>query len=475
MKADTTPIIVAPYARISDTDEERAPGLDRQLRTVLPLIETRGGTDTHEYIDNDKSAYKPEVIRDEGFEPWLQDFTAGKNDGIAGWDLDRIFRQPSDLERVIRAYCHAYFKEGRVKPVLWLPSMSIDLTDEDGQMVARMLVNIANHSSAKTVKRVTNFYRDEALKGNVFSNYPAFYRNKDGSINEDRATITYKAIADVFAGIRPTAIAEEWRSKGITTARGGRVTGETVRRILIAPGIAGLAVYKKEVLIDEEGQYIKRHDGGLIDVPTWEALCELLKSKPGRRRPTRALLSRVLRCGRCGSKLVRAPKGDRYFTYNCQSKDAGGCAGLAISGPRLDQQITDLVLAYLDQPIEAPEPESAPDTGRLDEVTAKIAELMAAYRAGEMSGSIVFPSIKELEGEQKKLRSQVAQHVRKAKQVTSAAEEWPTLPLDRKQAILDELFEAIVIAPAEGVREKGRQTTYNEKRVTVVWRQPIRS
>jgi len=104
--------------------------------------------------------------------------------------------------------------------------MSLDLTDEDGQMVARMLVNIANHSSAKTVKRVTNFYRDEALKGNVFSNYPAFYRNADGSINEDKAAITHKAIADVFAGIRPTAIAEEWRTKGITTARGGRVTGK---------------------------------------------------------------------------------------------------------------------------------------------------------------------------------------------------------------------------------------------------------
>ncbi|MEZ0111667.1 site-specific DNA recombinase [Catenulispora sp. EB89] len=470
MKRDNSTPLVTPYARISDTDEERAPGLDRQLRSVLPLIEARGGVATREYIDNDKSAYKPEVIRDEGFEPWLQDFIAAKNDGIAGWDLDRIFRQPTDLERVIKAYCDAYFKQKRPKPVLWLPSMSIDLTDEDGQMIARMLVNIANHSSAKTVKRVTNFYRDEALRGNVFSNYPAFYRNADGSINEDKAVITTKAIADVFAGMRPTAIAEEWREKCITTARGGRVTGETVRRILIAPGIAGLAVYKKELLLDKEGQRVKRADGGLIDVPTWEALCELLKPKPDRRRPTRGLLSRVLRCGRCGSKLVRAPKSDHYFTYNCQSKDAGGCAGLGISGPRLDQQITALVLAYLDQPIEASEPEVAPDTTRLDEVTAKITELMTAYRAGEMSGSLVFPSIKELEDEQKTLRSQVARQVRKTRQVTSVAEEWPTLAFDRKQAILDELFEAIVIAPAHGVREKGRQTTYDENRVTVVWR-----
>lgn len=121
---------VAPYARISDTDEERAPGIDRQLRTVLPLIESRGGNPTDEYIDNDKSAYQEDVIRDEGFEPWLADFIDGKNDGIAALDLDRIFRQPADLERVIKAYKVAV-KRGRPKPVLWTPSLTLDLTDEE--------------------------------------------------------------------------------------------------------------------------------------------------------------------------------------------------------------------------------------------------------------------------------------------------------------------------------------------------------
>jgi len=92
MKQDNYTPRVSPYGRISASDEERAPGIDRQLRAVYPCIESRGGVPTREYIDNDKSAFKPEVIRDEGFEPWLQDFIDGKNDGIAGWDLDRLFR-----------------------------------------------------------------------------------------------------------------------------------------------------------------------------------------------------------------------------------------------------------------------------------------------------------------------------------------------------------------------------------------------
>ena len=473
MKADICPILVSPYARISDTDEERAPGIDRQLRIVHPLLSTNGYTATRDYVDNNKSAFDPDVYRDD-FEQWLADFEAEKTDGAVAYHIDRITRQLSQLERIISAYVNRYKRTG-LKGAFLFPSGNIDLTNSDGQPYARMLVMMANKSSSDTVRRIADFYRDEALKGKIFSNYPAFYRNPDGSINEDKAVITHKAIADVFAGVRPTAIAEEWRAKGITTARGGRVTGETVRRILIAPGIAGLAVYKREPVLDGEGRPVKRSDGGLIDVPTWEALCELLKPKPDRRRPTRALLSRVLRCGLCGSRLVRAPKGDHYFTYNCQSKDAGGCAGLGISGPRLDKQITDLVLAYLDQPIELPKEEAADHSGRFDEIAAKIVELMAAYRAGEMSGSIVFASIKELEEEQKRLRSQAAQQVRKAKQVMSAAEEWPALPLDRKQAILDELFEAIVVAPAKNVRVKGLQTTYDENRATVVWRQPSRS
>ncbi|EKX63106.1 resolvase, N-terminal domain protein [Streptomyces ipomoeae 91-03] len=460
--------MVAPYARISDTDEERAPGIDRQLRTVHPLITSRDAVKARDYIDNDKSAFKPEVFRDD-FEAWLQDFIDGKNDGIAAWDLDRIFRQNGDLERVIKAYCHAYYKEGRPKPVLWLPSMTIDLTDPDAQVIARVLVAVANQSSAKTVKRVTDFYRDEALKGKIYSNYPAFYRNKDGSINPEKAAITFKAIEDVFSGVRPTAIADEWRTKSITTARGGRVNGDSVRRILVDPGIAGLAVYRKELLIGPDGNPIQRQDGGLIDEATWRALCKELEAQPGRRRkPTKALLSKFLRCGLCGSRMVRTRKTDTYFTYSCQSVDAGGCARVAISGPKLDKQITTLVLAYLSQPIDAVEEKPFEGQSRLDEVTAKIAELMTAYRTGAMSGSIVFPSIKELEDEQKLLQSQAAKHVRTKRKVTTAADEWDHIGLERQQSIISEVFVVIVIEPASNPKAG----VYEAERAKPVWRSP---
>ncbi|WP_369221524.1 recombinase family protein [Streptomyces sp. R39] len=276
---------VSPYGRISDSDEERAPGIDRQLRTVYPLIERNGAVPTREYIDNDKSAFKEDVVRDEGFEPWLEDFIADKTDGIAAWDLDRVFRQPIDLERVIKAYCQAYFKEKRPKPVFWTASMTLDLTDTDGQMVARMLVSVANQSSGKTAKRSSDFYRDEAYKGIIYSNYPAFGRNPDGSLNEVQVTIARDGAEELRNGVRPTGLAEMWREAGITTARGGRWTGHGVSRLYRDPGIAGIAVYKGEALKDADGNYIMRKDGAILNIATWEDVCEEINPS-ARKRPT---------------------------------------------------------------------------------------------------------------------------------------------------------------------------------------------
>lgn len=460
---------IAPYARISDTDEDRAPGLDRQLRVVYPLIESRGGTPTErEYVDNDKSAYQEDVIRDEGFEPWLADFIAGKNDGVAAFDLDRLFRQTTDLNRVIKAYCHAYFKQGRPKPVLWLPSSSIDLTDEDGQMMATVLVAMAKNSSGKTAKRITTFYRDEALKGKIFSNYPAFYRNPDGSINELKKAIALKAVQDALNGIKPHAIAAEWRDAGITTARGGRVTGETARRILISPGIAGIAVYKREIMTDTDGKPIMRVDGGIVDEPTWRQLCLELKTDENRRnRGTKALLSKKTRCGLCGHGMSRMqkPRKSGWFAYNCYSLDAGGCGKLSISGPRLDAQVEAEVLAILSEPLEPVEPEPFAGTARIEEITAMIAELMTAFRSKTLSGATVFSQVKELEDEKASLKAQQTKHERSQRRITSAAEEWPDLDIERKRAIIDELFEAIIIKPATG-----KPGLYDPGRVEIIRR-----
>jgi hypothetical protein len=50
--------------------------------------------------------------------------------------------------------------------------------------------------------------------------------------------------------------------------------------------------------------------------------------------------------------------------------------------------------------------------------------------------------------------------------ITTAAEEWPTLGLDRQQAIIDIIFETIVILPAKN----GKSGKYDAERIQPVYR-----
>lgn len=464
MDKESTYLRVSPYARISDTDEERAPGVDRQLRIVHPAIEQRGGKPTRDYVDNNKSAFDPGVYRDD-FEQWLQDFEANRTDGIAAYDVDRVFRQPMDLERTIKAYVVAA-KKGR-PTVFWVKDGSFDLTSTDGQAMIRVLVTFSNKSSGDTARRTTDRYRDEALQGRTYTNYPAFGWNMDGTLN-GHAPLRRQAIQDVAAGVRSlTGIAEQWRNAGILTVRGKQWRQSAVRRMVLAPRNAGFVVYQEQMLHDADGLPIKGTWEPLIDEETWRAACAAINGRAKRSpRRTKSLLSGIAVCGKCGYGMVRVNRGNGRYSYGCRSRDSGGCASVAINGNRLDEQIIGLVKAYLrGRKIEAKD-DLFPGEARLEEVGSKIAELMAAYRTGDLPGSVVFPNIKELRSEQQELQAAKDQHTGKQHRAMTVEGMWPEGDLEKQRAICRELFEAIVIAPC------GRTGLYEEDRVEPIWREP---
>lgn len=450
---------------MSDSDEERAPGIDRQFRVVYPVIDRNGGTPTKEYVDNDRSAYKPEVIRDEGFEPWLADFIANKNDGIAGFDLDRIFRQPMDLERVIKAYCHAYFKEGRPKPVLWLPAMSIDLTDEDGRTIARMLVAIANQSSGKTVKRVTAFYADEAAKGKTYTNIAAFGWEMNDTLNS-QAPIRKQMVLDAWAGMKCTTIAAELRAKGIKTARNKDWHGSNVRRVIAAPRNVGLVVYKGQLLYGEDGKPIRGDWEPLFtedEEHIWHEAVARLPNREHKTRGTKTLLSNIAVCGKCGKGLIRIKRTETKFRYSCRSIDSGGCASVAITGNRLDAIIIELIQGLLGAEVVQEEAKPFANQVRLDRIIQLKREFMAAVSAEDLPMADAIREVKKLEAEERDLLGARREHTRKQHKITAIADEFPGLQLDKQRAVIKTFIKAIVIAPA------GKPGVFDPNRITVVY------
>jgi DNA invertase Pin-like site-specific DNA recombinase len=431
---------VGTYARISDDAEQTGLGVARQQRDTRRLVELRGWTLIEEYEDDDKSAYQRRVVRD-NFERMLADLASGTIQGIVVWDLDRLARKPTDLERIIDLYDQ--------RPLVFATVQGdIDLSTPDGRTMARVLVAFANKASMDTARRMARKKLELAEAGVGFSNYRPFGWNEDRlTLNEPEAEILRQATRDILAGTGISILCDRLNQRGVRTVRGNIWKTQAMRRVLTAPRMAGFAVYQGELLTDSSGQPIRGKWEPILDEPTWRAVCEVLTNTKRRTvRTSIGLLSGIARCGKCGSgmTIARKPKGIFYF---CRSRDAGGCAGVGISGAKLEAQVQALIFAYLDQKIEAPEL-AWDGQARLDEVNAKIAELMEQYRTG-LSGQIVFPMVRQLEGERDELQTQQAgfARMRSRRSTITIAGEWDDLDMYQKRAVIQSVIEAVVVKP----------------------------
>jgi site-specific DNA recombinase len=447
---------VGTYARISDDAEQLGLGVARQQHDTRSLVELRGWTLVDTYQDDDKSAYQRRVVRPD-FERMLDDLGAGVIQGIVVYDLDRLARKPTDLERIIDLYDK--------RPLVFATVQGdIDLSTPDGRTMARVLVAFANKASMDTARRMARKKLEKAMDGVGFSNYRPFGWNDDRlTINESEAEILRQATRDILSGSGIFVVCDRLNKRGIRTVRGNIWKTAAMRRVLSAPRMAGFAVYQGELLTNSSGQPIRGKWEPILDEATWRAVAEVLRNtkRHTKQRGNSGLLSNIARCGKCGKGLhiSRRPDAIRYV---CPSTDAGGCAGIAISAPKLDAQIEALIFAYLNRKIETPAPEWD-GQARLDEVSAKIGELMEQYRSG-LSGSIVFPMVRKLETEQSQLRADAAEFagIQSRKSSITIAGEWDDLDLHAKRAVIRSVIEAVVVKPV------ARTGHYDPSRVDVV-------
>ena len=88
----------------------------------------------------------------------LEDYEDGGIDGVIFYDLDRLARQPRDLEDLIDLA--EYYK----RPVETVTGQ-LDLRTSNGRAMARVLVAMANKSSEDTSRRVARAQLQEAQQG----------------------------------------------------------------------------------------------------------------------------------------------------------------------------------------------------------------------------------------------------------------------------------------------------------------------
>lgn len=337
------------YTRESvDADYERR-GVKRHRAMCAAIIEERGWTLVDEYEDNYRSASKRSVRRAQ-YDRMEQDFRAGRFDALVCYDLDRLTRQPRQLEDWIE-----WAEEYGLKLVT--ANGEADLTTDGGRLYARVKAAVARGEIERKGQRQRDAWTVRAREGGKTPGIRPFgYEADQMTVRESEADLIRAAVRDVLAGMSIGSVARRWNEAGVKTARSQALRKEganvdtswdstSVRLVLVNPRISGRRAHNGEIVGEAKWPAI-------VSVNDQEALIALVRS----RRPAnqkfggpvaKNLLSGIMRCGACDRVMrVSTAKGKRI--YKC---GGSGCT----SGPQdeLDRYVETLVREFLSDPSSA--------------------------------------------------------------------------------------------------------------------------
>lgn len=299
----------AVYLRVSlDRDgDERA--VSRQREDAHAVARMRGWDIAGEYIDNSVSASKAEVIRPE-YERMRRDYRSGKFGAIICYDLDRLTRQPRQLEDWID-------EAERSGLVIVTLNGEADLGTDAGRLFARIKAAVARSEVERKSARQKRANVQRAERGYwQFSRRPYGYERRDGRVEivDAEAEIVREGFRRYIAGESYYAIANDWNERAVPTFT-GPWSMERVRAMLRNPRYAGIVEHKGRRL-DVAPEWTP-----LIDERTWS---DYLETREGRTRAgswstsTKHLLSGLLICGVCGERMLARPDRGRQV-YACTS------------------------------------------------------------------------------------------------------------------------------------------------------------
>ncbi|MFZ0714788.1 recombinase family protein [Mycobacterium sp.] len=342
----------AVYLRQSRDSEGNELAIDRQRDGCLTLCRQKGWNDIREYPDNDRSASNGKTR--EKYQQMLKDIAAGKVARVVVWDLDRLHRQPIELEHFMKLADDHRLKLATV-------TGDVDLATDNGRLFARIkgavgMAEVERKSArqkAAAKQKATNKdggrpawpsrpFGFDAKSDPVTGKWWTAKRNptvyNEIRLHETEAKLMRDAYSRFLAGTKLYEIAMGWNKAGVATPRGGTWSGTRVRELLLLARNAGLREYHGEVV--GEGTW-----PAIVTEETWRAAHAKI-THPDRRTGTfkgrKYLLSGIALCGHCGHALTShvSNRGKRqYGCYKCRKVSRGG--------EQVDALITEMVVRRL--------------------------------------------------------------------------------------------------------------------------------
>jgi DNA invertase Pin-like site-specific DNA recombinase len=456
------------YARISSDREGDGLAIGRQLEDCERLAEERGWRVVECYVDQDVSAYKSRIRP--AYRRLLSDLRSGVIDGVLVYHLDRLHRQPRELEE--------FFEVCKAAGVDDLATVTgrIDLADPDGQFQARILGAVAKKESDDKSRRIRRKHEELAAAGKVSGGgtRPYGYAEDRRTPRHGEAAVISEAATRLLAGESVRSICAALNERGEHTVTGAKWTQQTLRRMLASARISGQR--------ERHGRIVGPAEWQAIITPAETERIRALFADPTRRTnktARRYLLPRLLRCGLCGAKLVSRPRADGTRRYVCSSgPGSGGCGRITITADHVENVVTEAVLFRLDSPELAAtlqgrneDPAASEWETEAERAQAQLDELASAY-AEQLIGLQEWLTARA--GIEQRLQ---AARVKLATLNRASAldgylgtadklrEEWPAMPLSRRAAIIAAVLDHAVIGPATPGRN-----TLDPSRISLLWR-----
>lgn len=439
------------------------------------LCAQRGWDVVDEYVDNNISAAKPGKSRPE-HDRLLADIRAGKLDAVVVWDVDRLYRQPRELEPFVDACEAAGLK------TLGSVGGDIDLNDESALMLLRFKVAMAAAEVAKIRKRIVRQKQERAEKGLFNGGIRPFGFEADGVTQNATECVLIREAADrILEGSSLQSIVRDWNARGVLTSTGGRWSSTSLRRMIMSPRVAGLRQYQGSPLG-------KAAWDPILAVPVWEQVKAIFEN-PERRTPALHTgrvfpLRGVLFCGNCGKALGAMSRGkDLHREYGCKKQDTKGgvigCGKVFVRADIAEAWIQMRLVPWADNPrmrniLSQDTAEQALEIKQLvaDQASdaAVLEELdVSRWQQGEIPHAVYISQRSALEGRMaertQKLGTMRGQSVLD-KYEGQVAERWDELEREEQREILLALVERVEVDPVG----KGAQLERTPRRFRFIWR-----
>jgi site-specific DNA recombinase len=477
------------YVRISQDSTGEAAGVERQRQDCVRYCEERGWSVVAQLEDNDISASKYSKKKRPAYLEALNLIEHGQADALVAWHLDRLWRQPSELEHLIE------LAERQHVTVATLYGEA-DLQSGDGRFMARIMVSVAAKSSDDSSRRIKRKAEADAAAGKPPPSIKPFgYQCGYKAINEPEAALL-REMADRMIGGQSLYDITYWlNAEGIPSPHGKLWMTRSVKRLLTRKSYAGIR--------DFHGAEYPGTWEPIFDPATWERLQLAIKAREGPHTgmvySRKYLLTGLVFCGVCGRALIGTTRWDNKAlhpdgtpvkrpAYHCRKRGyylpEGGCGSIRRGSQALDHFVRESVLLRLDTPELGKMLSEDDDSGELSELLnsrnlqrARIDALVDDYATGLLSRAELTRAKATADAELKRLDAEVSTLTRTRVSLDpgqSIRDAWEANPNSWRRALIELVVKNITCLPTRKstgwYKTPERNYRFNVSSVVIEWR-----